>query len=98
MRLRVVSFCFFEEATKLIPYIQDGSRTYEALVTLGVETDTLDQKGDILAHADIPAVDKRSIEEVLRSFCGETWQVPPKFCAKKFTASALQTWLARAWR
>ncbi|MDY7017478.1 MAG: tRNA pseudouridine(55) synthase TruB [Nitrospirota bacterium] len=74
---------FFEEATKLIPYIQDGSRTYEALVTLGIETDTLDQKGDILAHADIPAVDKRSIEEVLRSFCGETWQVPPKFCAKK---------------
>ena len=74
---------FFEEATKLIPYIQDGTRIYEALVTLGIETDTLDQKGIVLGHSDIPHLDKKSIEEVLRSFCGEIWQIPPKFCAKK---------------
>ena len=35
------------EATKLVPYLTNATKTYEARVVLGAETDTLDAEGQV---------------------------------------------------
>lgn len=74
---------FLGQATKLIPFIKDKKRTYEARILLGVETDTLDANGSVVARSEIPYLNTRILEETLGLFVGETLQVPPQFCAKK---------------
>lgn len=74
---------FFGQATKLIPFIKDKSRTYEARILLGVETDTLDAKGSEVARAEVPDLSIEDLREVLDLFLGESLQTPPQFCAKK---------------
>ncbi|HLM75398.1 MAG TPA: tRNA pseudouridine(55) synthase TruB [Polyangiaceae bacterium] len=42
------------EATKLAPFLTAHDKRYEATVTLGAATDTLDAAGSITAEADVP--------------------------------------------
>ena len=37
-------------ATKLIPFIEGGTKIYDGTVVLGVETDTLDREGEVLGR------------------------------------------------
>jgi len=41
------------EATKLVPYLTNAAKTYEARLELGRETDTLDAMGDVTGEAAI---------------------------------------------
>lgn len=68
------------EATKTIPYVTDGEKTYAFTVRFGQATDTDDAEGEIVAETDI-LPDKEALLKVLPSFIGEIEQVPPKFSA-----------------
>jgi tRNA pseudouridine55 synthase len=74
---------FFGQATKLIPFIKNKKRIYEARILLGVETDTLDSNGSVVARSEVPDLNIRILEETLGLFLGESLQMPPQFCAKK---------------
>ncbi len=70
------------EATKTIPYIQDGVKTYSFTITWGEQRDTDDAEGDIIATSDIRPT-KEQIKAALTDFIGETEQTPPRFSAIK---------------
>lgn len=71
------------DGTKAIPFLDEGLKCYEALMRLGVVTDTLDMTGKVLREADCSAIDRQSLEMVLTRFTGAICQVPPMFSAIK---------------
>lgn len=72
----------FGEATKTVPYAQDGAKTYRFTVRLGQATETDDAEGAVVATSD-RRPDAAAIVEALAAFEGETLQVPPVYSAVK---------------
>ena len=72
----------FGEATKFSQMLLDADKRYEAVVQLGVETDSGDADGAVLATHPV-VVDRRQLEAVLEGFRGEIEQVPPMYSALK---------------
>ena len=79
------------EATKLAQFFLADSKEYRATMLLGVETDTLDIEGKIIARKE-PCVTKRDIENVLKSFAGKIEQAPPRYSAIKFKGKPMYRW------
>lgn len=71
------------KATKLLPYLDDAHKSYFAVLKLGTKTATGDLLGETLKAAEVPDLDPQKIVEVLSSFLGKSYQVPPKFSALK---------------
>ena len=70
------------EATKLAGRMLDSDKVYEFTVTFGVETDTLDLEGKVIATSDVrPTL--AQIKAVLPVFTGTIEQVPPVYSALK---------------
>jgi tRNA pseudouridine55 synthase len=70
----------FGEATKTVPVVQDGAKSYRFRVRWGEERATDDAEGEIVARSDrrpAPA----EIESFLPRFVGEILQTPPTFSA-----------------
>ncbi len=70
------------EGTKLAPFLLDASKAYETTVRFGVETDTLDADGQVVATHPV-SLDAAAVEAALASFRGEIDQVPPMYSALK---------------
>ena len=71
-------------ATRLIEYLQTGTKAYEATIELGVETDSLDADGSVVARREVPSeLDAATLAAACESFIGEIMQVPPRFSALK---------------
>jgi tRNA pseudouridine55 synthase len=83
------------DATRVVEYLSDASKTYLAEITFGVETDTYDADGRVTATATVAGVDAASIESALSAFRGEIDQVPPMHSALKVGGRRLYD-LARA--
>jgi len=75
--------CCINKATKLSGQFLSGKKTYEAVMRLGIETDSQDFTGKIISQTEVPEISKQQIEEVFRSFEGEIEQIPPVFSALK---------------
>jgi tRNA pseudouridine55 synthase len=70
------------EATKTVPFVQDGRKVYRFTVRWGEETSTDDAEGPVVATSDHrPTPD--DVDDVLDEFEGEIMQVPPAFSAIK---------------
>jgi tRNA pseudouridine55 synthase len=70
------------EATKTVPFVMDGRKSYVFTVTWGAETNTDDAEGEVVERTDrIP--DRPQIEALLPRFTGSIEQVPPRFSAIK---------------
>jgi tRNA pseudouridine55 synthase len=70
----------FGEATKTVPVVQDGAKSYRFRVRWGEESATDDAEGEIVARSDrrpAPA----EIESFLPRFVGVILQTPPTFSA-----------------
>ena len=65
--------------TRLVPFITACDKEYIARVSFGVETDTLDPCGSILATGSIPSL--RDLEDSLPRFIGSIMQSPPEYSA-----------------
>ena len=65
--------------THLVPHITGFSKTYQAVVCFGRETDTLDPTGTLVCTG--PAVSREALLEVLAQFRGALLQVPPAYSA-----------------
>lgn len=68
------------EATKTVPFAQDGMKTYRFTIRWGVSTDTLDAEGEVTASSDVRP-SRAAIEAVLPRFVGQIDQIPPAFSA-----------------
>ncbi len=70
------------EATKLTGRMLDASKVYEFTIRFGVQTDTLDAEGQVVATSDhFPPL--AAIAAILPEFTGEIEQVPPAYSALK---------------
>ena len=69
-------------ATRLFDYIIDKQKTYVARLKLGVETDTQDATGQVVATAPVN-VGEDEVRDILPRFTGDIEQVPPMYSALK---------------
>jgi len=81
-------------ATRLSEYVMESRKTYRARVRFGVETDTYDAEGTVIAENDRP-VTQEAVEGALAAFRGPIEQVPPMYSAIKQGGKKLYE-LARA--
>ena len=70
-------------ATRLTEYLVDATKTYVARIELGVETDTYDAVGEVVARQDASSVTLSDVERAIAPFRGEFEQVPPAYSAIK---------------
>lgn len=77
------------KATKVCDMLTDSDKIYRATMLLGVETDTQDMSGRILAEHGTEAVTKEQVLEVIDSFRGEIAQIPPMYSALKVNGKKL---------
>lgn len=75
-------------ATKVCELLTDKSKTYTAVVKLGVVTDTQDMTGEIIKEQEA-AVGLEEIREAVSAFTGELWQMPPMYSAVKVKGKRL---------
>ncbi len=74
---------YFDDMTKIIPYIDESIKNYEVKILLGLLTDTLDISGKILNLSKIKKYSNDDIIDVIESFKGEYNYKPPIFSAIK---------------
>ncbi len=71
------------DATKIAGFITENEKSYDAVLKLGLETDTLDAQGTVVARAPVPALTREQVEEALARFRGTYLQTPPMYSAVK---------------
>lgn len=76
-------------ATKLVRFLQAGTKTYAATMVLGVETASQDADGEVLTRTAAGHIDERRFCEALTRFQGEIEQIPPMVSALKVDGQRL---------
>lgn len=71
------------KGTKLLPYIEDGDKTYEATLVLGSKTSTGDPEGEVIETKEVPDITKEQLDEVFARLIGKSQQIPPIYSAIK---------------
>lgn len=71
------------EGTKAIPFLDESIKEYQAVMKLGVATDTLDLTGNIVSQKDPSQLTAEMIHAVIPAFIGTVLQLPPMFSAIK---------------
>lgn len=76
------------KATKMVEYIIEHEKTYEAQVILGIETDTGDISGKIINDGG-SRVTLNAFKEILSQFTGNIMQKPPIYSAIRINGKKL---------
>lgn len=72
------------KATKLSQYLMSLDKVYTGEFVLGIETNSQDSEGEVVAQLPIPeGLDAESLQKQMNSFLGDQYQTPPMFSAKK---------------
>ena len=73
----------FNNGTRLLQYITNGDKTYEATMVLGAATVTDDAEGEVISRADVSAIADADIEGELAKMRGTIMQRPSSVSAVK---------------
>lgn len=76
-------------ATRMVEYLQELPKTYEATIRFGIATDTEDLTGEVLETRDAGELTEAAIRETILSFVGDIMQVPPMVSALKIDGKRL---------
>ena len=79
---------FVGRATRGVEFFEHAHKTYEAVLQLGVTTDTEDITGNILEEKPV-CVTENEFLSVLEQFRGEIQQIPPMYSAIKVNGQKL---------
>ncbi len=71
------------EGTKVLPFLLDADKTYEASIRFGAETDTMDVTGKVIAQHPVSDLTRDRLKSALDGFRGTIEQVPPMYSALK---------------
>ena len=77
------------KGTRLAEFLTDKQKVYEAVVLLGVETDTQDTTGTVLSRKDTAGITEEEFRAAASSFIGDYDQVPPMYSAIKVDGKRL---------
>ena len=75
-------------ATKVCDILTDKDKVYEAMMLLGVETDTQDTSGAVLSEKPVE-VSEEEVKKSILSFVGDYAQVPTMYSALKLNGKKL---------
>lgn len=70
-------------ATRMVEYLQELPKEYEATLVLGIATDTEDMTGTVIEREEQVSVDAEQVSDVLSRFIGTISQIPPMYSAVK---------------
>jgi tRNA pseudouridine55 synthase len=70
-------------ATRLLRFVQDTDKAYEATIVFGVATDTLDASGEVTREQPMTDLGRDALVAATKAFVGEIEQVPPMVSAIK---------------
>lgn len=73
----------FGNGTRLLQYITDGDKSYQATIVLGASTVTDDHEGEVLSRTDASSVTDQEISTILASMVGTISQRPSSVSAVK---------------
>lgn len=76
------------KGTKLCSLLTDKRKSYEAVLHLGIETDTQDISGKVLKELPVD-VSPTEIEDCIAGFLGQQQQIPPMYSALKVQGKKL---------
>ena len=71
------------KSTKKLSNIIQYDKTYEGVVKLGIQTDSMDLTGKVVAEKSIPDISSKMLNKCAQSFIGELLQRTPMFSARK---------------
>lgn len=71
------------KATKLSQFLMGLDKTYEGVISLGIETTTQDAEGEVVEEKPVPELSEDQVRETMLEFVGDQYQTPPMFSAKK---------------
>jgi len=84
-----VLVCCLNQATRLARFFLHGEKKYRAVLRLGIETDTQDATGDVVAANENFDFPEDTIQAVFKQFQGTLLQRPPVFSALKHNGTPL---------
>lgn len=87
-----VLVCCLNRATKLARFFLQGTKHYQALLQLGVDTDTQDASGRVTASRSVPPLSDTQIDRACNPFRGDFLQQPPLYSALKHQGRPLYDW------
>ena len=70
-------------ATRLTRFLIHAPKVYEGTIRLGIDTDTYDASGKLLAERPTAGVDEAAVDEAMRRFEGTFEQTLPAYSARK---------------
>ena len=76
------------KGTKLADMLTNTDKTYEAVLELGITTDTQDMSGTVIKQSALTC-DEDEVVECIKSFVGECMQIPPMYSALKVDGKKL---------
>ena len=72
------------KATKVSQFLISLDKSYSGEFLLGVETDSQDADGEVVAEKPVTDdIDQEKVEQEMKTFLGDQYQTPPMFSAKK---------------
>lgn len=83
------------QGTRVIQFLMETTKTYQAQIELGVATDTYDASGKIIQKGDPSGISQEELKSALTSFRGLIQQTPPMYSATRYHGKRLYE-LARA--
>jgi len=78
-----VLVCCINQATRLARFLMPSRKIYQGTLTLGIETDTQDATGAVVAEQDWTGITRPDVQRVLQRFEGDSLQAPPAYSALK---------------
>ena len=88
---------FVGRATRAVEFASESEKEYVAGLRLGVETNTQDTTGTVLAERPV-SVSQAELEQVLGQFRGEIRQIPPCTPPSRWEERSSMSWPERARR
>lgn len=87
----VLPICF-GEATKFSQYLLDADKRYVSTYRLGLQTETGDCEGEVVAERSVAHITQELVEACLQGFLGEIEQLPSIYSAIKYQGKPLYQW------
>jgi len=84
----VLVLCF-GQGTRIIEFLAQARKTYQAEIELGITTDSYDASGKVVQTSDPSFVTEGQVEQALHSFLGSIEQIPPMYSALKYKGKRL---------
>jgi len=79
---------FVGRGTRAVEFFEHAEKTYEAVLHLGITTDTEDITGTVLETKEV-TISKSDFLSILENFRGEIQQIPPMYSALKINGQKL---------